>query len=205
MGKLSLTQFLTLDGVCQAPGGPNEDTSDGFDLGGWTVPYWDEDSGRFISEVFERPAAFLLGRRTYEIFAGFWPRMTDPADPVASQLNSLPKYVASTTLDKADWAGTTILGGDVVKEVTALKERTDGELQMHGSGGLARSLMAHDLIDTLHLLIFPVVLGKGRRLFADGARPTAFRHTGARTTGAGVAIHTYELAGRPEYGTYETD
>ncbi|MFD7443341.1 dihydrofolate reductase family protein [Streptomyces sp. NPDC059909] len=205
MGKLSLTQFLTLDGVCQAPGGPDEDTSDGFDLGGWTVPYWDEDFGRFITEVFDRPAAFLLGRRTYEIFAGYWPGMTDPADPVASKLNSLPKYVASTTLGKADWAGTTILGGDVVKEVTALKERTDGELQMHGSGGLARSLMAHDLIDTLHLLVFPVVLGRGRRLFADGAEPTAFRHADARTTGAGVAIHTYELAGRPEYGTYETD
>ncbi|MFF3244745.1 dihydrofolate reductase family protein [Streptomyces sp. NPDC002870] len=205
MAQLSITTFVTLDGVMQAPGGPNEDTSDGFDLGGWSVPYGDEDFGRFINEVFDRAGAFLLGRRTYEIFAGYWPKVTDPADPVASRLNTLPKYVASTTLDKADWEGTTVIGGDLVKEVAAIKERTDGELQIHGSGGLAQSLMKHDLIDTLNLLVFPVVLGKGRRLFAEGAVPTAFRHAGSRTTGAGVAIHTYELAGRPEYGTYELD
>ncbi|MBT2443713.1 dihydrofolate reductase family protein [Streptomyces sp. ISL-36] len=203
MGKLSLTQFVTLDGVHQAPGGPDEDTSGGFEHGGWSVPYGDEDFGRFMTEVFDRPAAFLLGRRTYEIFANYWPKQTDPADPIASKLNALPKYVASTTLTSADWSGTTVLGADLAKEVTALKERTAGEVQMHGSAGLARSLMAHDLIDTLHLLVFPVVLGTGRRLFADGARPTAFRHAGARTTGSGIAIHTYELAGRPAYGTYQ--
>ncbi|MER6998814.1 dihydrofolate reductase family protein [Streptomyces sp. NPDC000410] len=205
MGKLTLTEFLTLDGVCQAPGGPDEDTSGGFDLGGWTVPYADADFGRFMDEVFERPGAFLLGRRTYEIFAAYWPKVTDPGHLIASKLNSLPKYVVSTTLDRADWAGTTIVGADLVKEVTALKERTDGELQMHGSAALARSLMAHDLIDALNLLVFPVVLGKGRRLFTDGAEPTAFRHTGDRTTGSGIAIHAYERAGRPEYGTYETE
>jgi dihydrofolate reductase len=205
MAQLTITTFVTLDGVMQAPGGPNEDTGGGFDLGGWSVPYGDDDFGRFMTEVFERAGAFLLGRRTYEIFAGYWPKMTDPADPIASRLNSLPKYVASTTLDKADWAGTTVIGGDLVKEVTALKERTDGELQIHGSGVLAQSLMAHDLIDRFHLLVFPVVLGRGRRLFADGAVPTALRHTESRTTGAGVAIHTYELAGRPEFGTYELD
>ncbi|TXS16101.1 dihydrofolate reductase [Streptomyces sp. ms191] len=199
---LSLTQFLSLDGVHQAPGGPQEDPSGGFGQGGWSVPYGDEDFGRFMAGVFERPTAFLLGRRTYEIFAGYWPKQTDPADPIAGKLNALPKYVASTTLDTADWAGTTVLGGDAAKEVAALKERTEGEIQMHGSGGLARSLMAHDLIDTLHLLVFPVVLGNGRRLFVDGARPTAFRHEDATTTGSGVAIHTYTLAGRPEYGSY---
>lgn len=205
MAQLSITTFVTLDGVMQAPGGPNEDPSDGFDLGGWSVPYGDEDFGRFITEVFDRAGAFLLGRRTYEIFAGYWPKVTDPADPVASRLNTLPKYVASTTLDKADWEGTTVIGGDLVKEVAAIKERTEGELQIHGSGGLAQFLMKHDLIDTLNLLVFPVVLGKGRRLFADGAVPTAFRHAGSRTTGTGVAIHTYELEGRPQYGTYELD
>jgi dihydrofolate reductase len=203
MAQLSITTFVTLDGVMQAPGGPNEDPSDGFDLGGWSVPYGDEDFGRFITEVFDRAGAFLLGRRTYEIFAGYWPKVTDPADPVASRLNTLPKYVASTTLDQADWEGTTVIGGDLVKEVAAIKERTDGELQIHGSGGLAQSLMKHDLIDTLNLLVFPVVLGKGRRFFADGAVPTAFRHAASRTTGTGVAIHTYELEGRPQYGTYE--
>jgi dihydrofolate reductase len=205
MAQLTITTFVTLDGVMQAPGGPTEDPSGDFDLGGWSVPYGDADFSQFMNKVFDRAGAFLLGRRTYEIFAGYWPKMTDPADPIASRLNSLPKYVASTTLDKADWAGTTVIGGDLPKEVAALKERTDGELQIHGSGGLAQSLMAHGLIDTFHLLVFPVVLGKGRRLFADGTVPTAFRHAGARTTSTGVAIHTYELAGRPEYGSYEAE
>ncbi|MEJ1197233.1 MULTISPECIES: dihydrofolate reductase family protein [unclassified Streptomyces] len=203
MGKLVLTTFLTLDGVYQAPGGPREDTRDGFEQGGWSVPYGDEDFGRFVDEVFGRVGAFLLGRRTYDIFASYWPKMTDPADPVASKLNGLPKYVASTTLTDPGWAGTTVLGGDLAKEVTALKERTDGELQVHGSGALAGSLLALDLVDTVHLLTFPVVLGAGRRLFAEGALPTAFRHTGGRVTAAGVSIQSYDLAGRPEYGSYE--
>ncbi|MEU0082987.1 dihydrofolate reductase family protein [Streptomyces sp. NPDC006274] len=202
MAQLSLTQFLTLDGVYQAPGGPEEDTSGGFEHGGWSVPYGDEDFGRFMDEVFGRVGAFLLGRRTYEIFAGYWPRQTDPDNPIASKLNSLPKYVASTTLTSADWQNTTIIGRDLVKEVTALKDRTDGELQMHGSGKLAQTLMTHDLVDKLHLVVFPVVLGTGMRLFPQGARPTAFQHIEARTTGAGAAIHTYELAGRPQYGSY---
>lgn len=202
MATLSLTQFLTLDGVHQAPGGPQEDPSGGFEHGGWSVPYGDEDFGQFMTEVFTRPTAFLLGRRTYEIFASYWPKHTDPADPIASKLNALPKYVATTTLSTADWAGTTLLRGNVVKEVADLKESLDGEIQMHGSGGLARTLLDHDLIDTLHLLVFPVILGSGRRLFSDGVRPTAFRHTGERTTGSGVAMHTYELGGRPTYGSY---
>lgn len=202
MATLSLTQFLTLDGVHQAPGGPQEDPSGGFEHGGWSVPFGDEDFGRYMTEVFTRPTAFLLGRRTYEIFAGYWPQHDDPADPVASKLNALPKYVATTTLDSADWNGTTLLRGDVVKEVADLKESLDGEIQMHGSGGLARTLIDHDLIDTLHLLVFPVILGSGLRLFSDGVRPTAFRLTDTRTTGSGVALQTYELAGRPAYGSY---
>ncbi|MFI8826168.1 dihydrofolate reductase family protein [Streptomyces sp. NPDC053431] len=201
MATLSLTQFVTLDGVYQAPGGPDEDTSGGFDLGGWVFPYGDEDFGRFVTEVFERPTAFLLGRRTYEIFASYWPRQTDPADPIAGKLNALPKYVVSTTLTSADWPTSTVLSGDAVQEVTALKQRLDGEIQMHGSGGLARTLLDHDLIDTLHLAVFPVVLGKGRRFFAEGATPSAFRLADSRTTGAGVAIQTYERAGRPTFGT----
>ncbi|GGY39191.1 dihydrofolate reductase family protein [Streptomyces omiyaensis] len=202
MATLSLTQFLTLDGVYQAPGGPDEDRSGGFEHGGWSVPFGDEDFGRQIDRIFARPTAFLLGRRTYDIFAGYWPKRTDPADPVASKLNALPKYVATTTLDSADWAGTTLLRGDVVQEVAALKESLDGEIQMHGSGGLARTLLAHDLIDTLHLHLFPVVLGTGFRLFDEGTRPTAFRLAEARVTGSGVALHTYERAGRPAYGSY---
>ena len=127
--------------------------------------------------------------------------MTDPADPVAGKLNSLPKYVASSSITRPEWAGTTVISGDLAKEVTAIKENTEGELQVHGSAALAQSLLALDLVDTVHLLSFPVVLGTGRRLFAEGAVPTAFRHAGARLTSKGVAIHTYDLAGRPEYGT----
>ncbi|UIX29860.1 dihydrofolate reductase family protein [Streptomyces sp. GQFP] len=203
MGTLTLTSFVTLDGVYQAPGGPNEDPRDGFTQGGWSVPYGDEDFGRFITEVFERVDVFLLGRRTYDIFASYWPKVTDPADPVASRLNGLPKYVVSSSLREPHWAGTTVLSGDLGKEVAALKERTDREVQVHGSGALAQSLLALDLVDKVHLLTFPVVLGAGRRLLAEGAVPTAFRHMGGRTTTAGVSIQTYESAGRPEYGTYE--
>ena len=203
MGKLVLTGFVTLDGVHQAPGGPQEDTRDGFRQGGWTVPFWDEDFNRFVGGVFDRVGAFLLGRRTYDIFAAYWPKNTDPADPVASKLNALPKYVASATLTDPAWSGTTVIGGDLAKEVTALKERTDGELQVHGSGALARSLLALDLVDTVHLLTFPVVLGAGHRLFAEGAVPTAFRRTEGQVTGTGVSIQTYEVTGRPEYGSYE--
>lgn len=203
MGKLVLAAMVTLDGVHQAPGGPQEDTRDGFGQGGWTVPYVDEDFGRFVDELFDRAGAFLLGRRTYAIFASYWPRITDPANLIASRLNALPKYVASTTLTDPGWAGTTVLDGDLAKEVTALKERTDGELQVHGSGALARSLLALDLVDTVHLSTFPVVLGAGHRLFAEGAPPTAFRHSGGRVTAAGVSIQSYDLAGRPEYGSFE--
>lgn len=203
MGKLVVTTFVTLDGVYQAPGGPQEDTRDGFDQGGWSVPYGDEDFGRFVNGVFSRVGAFLLGRRTYDIFASYWPKMTDPADPVAGKLNALPKYVASAGLTDPGWAGTTVIRGDLAKEVTALKERTDGELQLHGSGALARSLFALDLVDTLNLLTFPVVLGAGRRLFPEGSMPSAFRHTGGEITAAGVSIQSYDFAGRPAYGSYE--
>ncbi|MFH8294323.1 dihydrofolate reductase family protein [Streptomyces sp. NPDC018059] len=201
--KITFTQFLTLDGVFQAPGGPDEDRGGGFEHGGWSVPYGDEDFGAFMDQVFEQADAFLLGRGTYEIFAGYWPAVHDPDNLVATKLNDLPKYVASTTLTGADWQGTRIIGrDDLVKDVTALKGQPGRELQMHGSGRLAQSLMGHDLIDTLHLLTFPVVLGTGKRLFAEGVLPTAFRLTQSRTTSTGVVIGTYERAGRPEYGSY---
>ncbi|MET8450595.1 dihydrofolate reductase family protein [Streptomyces sp. NPDC005209] len=202
MGKLVSTVFVTLDGVYQAPGGPQEDRAGGFDQGGWSFPFGDEDFGAFVTEAFDRAGAFLLGRRTYEIFASHWPKVTDPADPIAAKLNALPKYVASSTLADPAWSGSTVIAGDLAKEVAALKERTDGEVQIHGSGALVRSLLDLGLVDTLHLLTFPVVLGAGRRLFAEGAVPTRFRHTGGRITGTGVSIQSYDTAGRPEYGSY---
>ncbi|MEU9092163.1 dihydrofolate reductase family protein [Streptomyces sp. NPDC048428] len=176
--------------------------SSGFEYGGWVAPIMDEDMGRFMTEVFDRAAAFLLGRRTYDIFAGYWPGVTDPDDPIASRLNALPKYVVSTTLEKADWENTTVISTGVAEEVARIKDRTEGgELQIHGSGALARSLMAHDLIDEYNLLIHPVVLGRGLRLFPDGGLPTAFELTASRTTPNGIAIQTYRPAGRATFGS----
>ncbi|CAL9599251.1 dihydrofolate reductase family protein [Streptomyces sp. enrichment culture] len=201
MGRIVSQIFVTLDGVYQAPGGPQEDTRHGFEHGGWVAPYIDGDFGAFVDQVFARPAAFLLGRHTYEIFASYWPKVTDPADPVAGKLNALPKYVVSSTLGDPAWAGTTVLRGDLAKEIGSLKERTDGEIQIHGSGALVASLLDLGLLDTVHLLTFPVVLGAGLRLFREGSLPTAFRPTGGTVTSAGVTIQTYDVAGRPRYGT----
>ncbi|HZG05543.1 MAG TPA: dihydrofolate reductase family protein [Streptomyces sp.] len=202
MAKVTLTTFLTLDGVMQAPGGPDEDREGGFEHGGWLVPYADEDMGRFVDEGFATATGFLLGRRTYQIFAAYWPRVTDEDNLVATRLNALPKYVASRTLEKAEWHNSTLLRGDAAEEVAALKDRLDGELQIHGSGVLAQSLMAHGLIDEYRLLFYPVLLGGGKRLFTGGTVPTALELTDARTTGTGVAINTYRAAGRPRYGSF---
>ncbi|MDI2126063.1 dihydrofolate reductase family protein [Yinghuangia seranimata] len=200
--KLTVTTFVTLDGVYQAPGGPSEDPSGGFTHGGWSAPFGDEDFGRFMVGVFEDADAFLLGRRTYEIFNSYWPHHDDPADPIATKLNTLPKYVVSGSLSSAEWTNSRILGGDLAKEVAALKEQEGRELQVHGSGALVRSLLALGVVDTLHLLQFPVILGTGKRLFPEDALPTRFRLAGSRTTAAGVAIHSYERDGDPEYGDY---
>ncbi len=203
MGKLTLTTFLTLDGVMQAPGGPEEDTSGGFSYGGWLVPFADEGMGEFVTEVFDRAGAFLLGRRTYEIFASYWPQHDDSADPVASRLNRLPKYVASTTLKEPAWGPAAVIDGEQLQsEVVRVKDATEGELQVHGSGALAQWLLARDLVDELNLLVFPVFLGGGRRLFPTGGLPTAFELTDSRTTSAGTAIHTYRPNGRAAFGTF---
>jgi dihydrofolate reductase len=203
--RLTLTMFLTLDGVVQAPGGPEEDPSEGFDLGGWLVPFVDDDMLQTMVGFFEEVDAFLLGRRTYEIFAASWPKVTDPDDPIASRLNSLPKYVASRTLENVSWEGSTLLKGDVATEVAELKRRPGRELQVHGSGGLAQTLMQHDLIDEYRLLTYPVVLGKRRRLFAEGAKPAALNWIDHKRTRAGVSIDVYTPAGEPSYGSFELD
>ena len=201
--RLTLTMFVTLDGVAQAPGGPEEDPSGGFEYGGWLVPYADDDMARAMEGFFAEVDAFLLGRRTYEIFAASWPKVTDPEDPIAGPLNNLPKYVASRTLEEVSWEGSELLKGDLATEVVELKRRPGRELQVHGSVGLAQTLIQHDLVDEYRLLTYPVVLGKGKRLFADGAKPAALNLIDHRTTSTGVSIDVYTPAGEPTYGAFE--
>lgn len=201
--KLSLTTFLTLDGVYQGPGGPTEDTSGGFTQGGWLMPLFDEDLGNYMTEVFVPAEGFVLGRKTYEIFAASWPQMNDPNDPVGSKLNSLPKYVASTTLTNAEWNNSNVMGGNVVAEVAKLKEQPGGELQIHGSGNLAQTLFDANLIDIFHFVVAPVVLGTGKRLFPEGRTPSGLKLTDLRSTDSGVTLQTFEYNGAPAYGTFE--
>lgn len=200
--RVTLTTFLSLDGVMQGPGAPDEDRSGGFEQGGWLVPYADEDMGRFVDDWFAAAEAFLLGRKTYEIFAAYWPQVTDENNPVATKLNSLPKYVASKTLDEVEWNGSTLIKGDVAEEVANLKRQPGQELQVHGSGDLAQTLMQHGLVDEYRLWFYPVVLGSGKRLFGDGSVPAALKLVGTKTTGTGVVIHVYQPAGKPAYGSF---
>jgi dihydrofolate reductase len=202
MRRLTLTTFLSLDGVMQAPGGPEEDQSDGFDLGGWLVPYADEDMGRMVGDWFGAAGGFLFGRRTYEIMARHWPYGGNGCDPVASRLDCLPRYVVSTTLETVGWDHATLIRDNVAEEVARLKSAPGGELQIHGSGTLARSLMAHDLIDEYRLWFYPVVLGRGKRLFGDGSVPAALKLVDSATTASGVAVHVYRPAGRLALGTF---
>ena len=201
--QLTVTTFLSVDGVYQGPGGPEEDRSGDFDRGGWLVPHFDEATGRFMGEIFREVDAFLLGRRTYEIFAASWPNATDPNDMVARSLNTLPKYVASSMLHDPQWANTTVLQGDLGSAVRRLKEREGRELQVHGSGRLVQFLLANDLVDRLNLLVFPVIVGAGRRLFPDSGIATGLALDESRTTPSGVAIAVYRTSGRPEFGTVE--
>jgi dihydrofolate reductase len=199
--RLTVTTFLTIDGVMQSPGAPEEDPRGGFDLGGWLPPHFDEELGQYMNQVFDQADALLLGRRTYEAMAGFWPQVDDPANRVATALNSLPKHVVTATLAELSWPGAVPLTGDIAKQVAELKKTPGSELQIHGSGELARSLMGHDLIDAYRLIVFPVVLGRGHRLFADGVPPATMRLVDTRSTGSGVVMHAYETAGSPEFGT----
>jgi dihydrofolate reductase len=201
--RLTLTQFMTLDGVVQSPGAPEEDPSGGFTKSGWLPPFVDNPLfGEVMSNRFDKVGGFVLGRKTYEIFAAWWPNVGDD-DPTAAKLNHLPKYVASTTLGSAEWDHTTILDGDVVEAVTELKGEDGGdELQIHGSGQLAQTLMRHNLIDVYELLLFPVVLGEGKRLFETGI-DHSMRLAGSRASDSGLVVLTYEPAGELAFGSVE--
>ena len=195
MRTLAVNTFISLDGVMQAPGGPDEDPTGGFAQGGWAVPYFDD-------EMMERIAAsgpydLLLGRGTYEIFAAHWPY---DEGPIADQLNSAHKHVASTTLERADWKNSTVISGDVAAYVADLKRQDGPEIQVHGSPGLIQTLLEHDLIDEYRLWIFPVVVGSGKRFFGDGAVPTGLKLKESRTSKTGVTTNTYARAGAIEPG-----
>ncbi len=213
--KLTVQTFLTLDGVMQAPGGPQEDPSGAFAHGGWQAPFQDAAVGEFVVALNRHASAFLLGRRTFDIFRGYWPDQLDPADPIATAINSLPKYVASASLagsgsgsgsaEGAAWRGAHpdsahLLTGDVVTAVRALKDEPGDELQVWGSGNLLQTLLRHELVDRFRLMTFPVVLGSGRRLFNDGILPVTMHPVDVTATAGGIVLATYEPAGPVEHG-----
>jgi dihydrofolate reductase len=204
--KLTTTTFVSVDGVMQGVGGPDEDRSGGFERGGWTTPLWDSEAGTFLIQIYERADAFLFGRRTYEIFAGSWGVIPDPSiNPIGLALNTMPKYVASTTLTDPAWANTTVLSSDVAAAIGELKAKPGRELQVHGSGSLIRWLLDNGLVDEINLLIFPVVVGQGTRLFPDNGPDTALDLAESRATPRGVTIQIYRPSGRPQYGTSTAD
>jgi len=198
--KLTTITHVSLDGVMQGLGGADEDRRGGFERGGWAIPLFVDEAATFLDEVFQRADAFLFGRRTYEIFAGYWGVMPDPDNnPIAGPLNRRPKYVASTTLTDPDWADTTVLSGEVAAAVGELKAAPGGELQVHGSGNLARWLLENQLVDEITLLTYPLVLGQGTRLFPDTGPDTALDLVDSRATTSGVTIQVYRPSGRPQY------
>lgn len=200
--RLTTTTNVSVDGVMQGLGGPDEDRSGGFERGGWAIPLLDTETGDYLNRVYGGAAAFLFGRRTYEIFAGYWGAMADPStNPIASALNSRPKYVASTSLADPQWAGTTVLHGDFATAVRDLKAHQDGDLLVPGSGALVRWLLANGLVDQLDLVTYPVVVGQGTRLFPNAGPDLALDLVSSRTTSRGITIQSYRLLGRPEYAT----
>jgi dihydrofolate reductase len=202
--RLTVTTFLSLDGVYQSPGAPDEDGT-GYEYGGWTAPYGDETSGKFITTHFANADAFLLGRKTYEIFAGYWPRVTGPDHPIAAPLNSLPKYVVTSTLTSLDWNNSTPVTGDLADEVGKLKARSGNELQVHGSGQLVQALITHGLVDELRLMIFPVILGTGKQLFPREPVAAAMRVADSQTTSTGVTLLTLRPDGPARFGSLATE
>jgi dihydrofolate reductase len=199
MRKIVVLSFISLDGVMQAPGGPEEDTSGGFKYGGWTVPYWDEFSGNIMSEQMGMPFELLLGRKTYDIFAGYWPKQKGT---IADPFNKTTKYVVSASSPELTWENSVLINGDVVAKLKELKQQDGPILQVHGSGNMIQTLLKNDLVDELWLKIFPVTLGKGKRLFPDGTMPAAFELTESKTSPKGVIFANYKRSGRVKTGSF---
>ncbi|MER8488585.1 dihydrofolate reductase family protein [Mesorhizobium australicum] len=201
MRKIIAATFVSLDGVMQAPGGPEEDPVGGFEFGGWTFHYFDEVGGAAMEELFSRPFALLLGRRTYDIFAAYWPYQKDP---IADAFNPATKYVATHRPDTLTWQNTHALGPDIITALRRLKQEDGPDLLIQGSGDLIQTLLTNGLIDEIRLMIFPLLLGKGKRLFGDTAMPAAFKLVKSRTSTTGVIIATYERAGEIKVGSFVT-
>ena len=199
MRTLVVNTFLTLDGVMQAPGGPEEDGSGGFAQGGWSVHHWDDRMGEVMGESMSHPFDLVLGRRTYDIFAGYWPQATEPG---ARPLNEATKYVASRGRPALDWPTSVLIEGDAAEGVAALKRGDGPELQVHGSADLLQTLIRHNLVDRYRLWTFPVVVGSGKRLFAGGTVPAALRLVDSTVSSTGVVIGTYEPAGEIKTGSF---
>jgi dihydrofolate reductase len=203
MRDLIVTTFLTLDGVMQAPGGPGEDDSGGFSHGGWSVNYWDERMGQIMDEWTSRPFAMVLGRRTYDIMAAYWPHA--PEEAGAKVFNEATKYVASRSRPALEWSNSVLIEGDVAEGIAELRKEDGPELQVHGSANLIQTLMLHALVDEYRLWVFPIVIGSGKRLFADGAIPSALKLVDSKVSTTGVVIGTYEPAGEIVTGSFALD
>jgi len=202
MRKLIVNTFVTLDGVMQAPGGPGEDPTGNFQYEGWSVNYWDDIMNQVMGEFMSSPSELLLGRKTYEIFATHWPYSTEPG---AEELNNAKKYVASRTLNQVDWNNSTLLKGDVVQEIRKLKAQDGPDLMVHGSSNLIQTLLKNNLIDELRLLIFPVVIGNGKRLFGQGTVPSGLKLMDSKTSSTGVIIAIYAPGGDLKTGSFELE
>jgi dihydrofolate reductase len=200
MRKLIVSTFLTLDGVMQAPGGPGEDDSGGFAHGGWSVNYWDEQMGQVMDEATSDPFAMVLGRKTYDIMAAYWPHA--PEEAGAKPFNDATKYVASRSHPRLEWSNSVLLEGDAAERIAALKQEDGPELQVHGSGNLIQTLLRHNLVDQYRLWVFPVVVGSGRRLFAEGTIPSGLKLVDSKVSTTGVVIGTYEPAGEIVTGSF---
>jgi dihydrofolate reductase len=201
--KLTTTTQVSVDGVMQGNGGP--DTTGGFERGGWARPLFDTESMSFVDQVYQRADAFLFGRRTYDLFAAYWGTREDLDNPIVGALNTKPKYVASTTLTEPTWKDTTVLSGDLAAAIARLKAERSGELQVHGSGGLTRWLLEHGLVDEMTLLVVPVVVGQGARLFPEDGPDLALDLVESRAFPEGIVLQTYRPAGRPTYATGGVD
>jgi dihydrofolate reductase len=201
MRKLIVLTFTTLDGVMQAPGGKGEDPDGGFEHEGWMVGYWDDELADAMAETMAPPFDLVLGRRTYEIFAAFWPH--HPDQPGAEELNTATKHVASTTLKELDWQNSELIEGDVPEGVRALKQQDGPELQVHGSANLIQTLLEHGLVDEFRLKIFPLVLGTGKRLFDGGTAAAGFELADGKVLSSGVIAANYRSGAEVEYGTFE--